>query len=34
MEDKWEAIYSDGSSLPQVNEDGTRNKYTDIDRTK
>ena len=30
----WKAIYSDGSFLSQHNEDGTENKYYDIDRTK
>lgn len=30
----WKAIYDDGIELPQYNEDGSENKYTDIDRTK
>ena len=29
---EWKAIYSNGDELPQYNEDGTENKYTDIDR--
>ena len=29
----WKAIYSDGKSLNQYNEDKSVNKYTDIDRT-
>ena len=33
MELKWKAIYSDGKSLNQYNEDGSVNKYTEIDRT-
>lgn len=33
MEITWKAIYSDGKSLNQYNE-GTVNKYTDIDRDK
>lgn len=33
MELIWKAIYSDDKSLNQYNEDGTENKYTDIDRT-
>ncbi|MCH7561883.1 MAG: hypothetical protein IIC67_11070 [Thaumarchaeota archaeon] len=28
----WKAIYSDGKSLNQYNEDKSVNKYTDIDR--
>ena len=31
---KWKAIYTDGSELPQFNEDGTENKYKDINRSK
>jgi hypothetical protein len=31
---KWIANYNDGTSLPQFNEDGTENKYIDIDRSK
>jgi len=34
METKWKAIYSDGKSLNQYNEDKSVNKYTDIDRSK
>ena len=30
----WNAVYSNGKSLPQFNEDGTENKYRDIDRTR
>lgn len=33
MKTKWKAIYLDGSSLNQYNEDGSFNKYTDIDRS-
>lgn len=29
---EWLAIYNDGTTLPQYNEDGTENKYTDIKR--
>lgn len=32
MELKWKAVYSNGGSLNQYNEDGSVNKYTDIDR--
>lgn len=32
MELTWKAIYSDGKSLNQYNEDGSVNKYTDINR--
>jgi len=28
----WNAVGNDGSYLPQYNEDGKENKYTDIDR--
>lgn len=31
---EWEAIYNDGETLPQYNEDGKANKYTDIDRVR
>lgn len=31
---QWRAIYSDGEILPQYNEDGSENKYADIDRTR
>ena len=30
----WKAIYSDGSSLPQFNENRSENKYFDIDRSR
>ncbi len=33
MDLKWKAVYSDGKSLNQYNEDGSVNKYPDIDRT-
>ncbi len=33
MELKWKAVYLDGKSLNQYNEDGSINKYTDIDRS-
>lgn len=29
---KWIARYNDGDILPQYNEDGSENKYADIDR--
>jgi hypothetical protein len=29
----WKAIYSDGTILPQYNEDGSKNGYENIDRT-
>ena len=29
---RWAAVYNDGSQLPQYNEDGSGNKYTDINR--
>lgn len=29
---RWAAVYNDGSRLPQYNEDGSENKYTDINR--
>lgn len=29
---KWIARYNDGEILPQYNEDGSENKYADIDR--
>lgn len=29
---RWAAVYNDGSHLPQYNEDGSENKYTDINR--
>lgn len=28
----WKVIYNDGTSLSQLCSDGSRNKYTDIDR--
>lgn len=31
---EWLAIYNDGTELPQYNEDGSFNKYTDIDRSR
>lgn len=31
---QWVAYYSDGSSLPQYNADGSENKYQDIDRSR
>jgi len=34
MELTWKAIYSEGESLNQYNEDGSVNKYIDIDRSK
>jgi len=30
----WNAIYKDGTNLPQYNVDGAVNKYPDIDRSK
>lgn len=30
----WQAVYVDGKTLSQKNEDGTENKYTDIDRSR
>ena len=30
----WNAVYTDGTSLPQYSEDGLVNKYPDIDRSK
>ncbi len=30
----WKALYNDGTSLGQINEDGSKNAYSDIDRTK
>lgn len=29
---QWRAVYTDGSFLTQINEDGTKNAYADIDR--
>ena len=29
---QWVAVYNDGSLLPQYNEDGSENKYVDINR--
>ena len=34
MQIQWKAIYNDGNGLLQYNEDGTENKYTDIDRER
>ena len=34
MELTWKAIYLDGKTLNQYNEDRSVNKYTDIDRSK
>ena len=31
---RWEAIYNDGNILHQYNDDGTENKYIDIDRPR
>ena len=31
---EWKAIYDDGESLSQYNENKTENKYTDIDRSR
>lgn len=31
---KWKAIYEDGTFLDQFNEDGSENKYFDIERRK
>ena len=31
---QWKAIYNDGTFLPLKREDGTENKYTDIDRNR
>jgi len=33
MQIQWEAIYTDGNSLHQYNDDGTENTYIDIDRS-
>jgi hypothetical protein len=30
----WVAVYSDGSRFPQYNEDGSDNRYQDIDRER
>ncbi len=30
----WKAVYNDGTELSQFEEDGTENKYPDIDRSK
>lgn len=30
----WQAVYSDATFLNQYNENGSENKYTDIDRVK
>jgi len=34
MDYEWEAIYSDGTTLPQYNEKGEANGYENIDSTK
>lgn len=34
MSIEWKAVYNDGSELPQYNEDGSENKYSDIKREK
>lgn len=34
MNFKWKAVYEDGSELSQYNEDGSENKYPDIERSK
>lgn len=34
MRYEWRAIYSDGTHLDQINQDGSEAKYTDIDRNK
>lgn len=31
---RWKAVYNDGTFLSQYNEDGSENKYGDIDRLK
>lgn len=31
---EWQAIYTDGTTLPQYNEDGSENKYTAIERDR
>lgn len=31
---KWTAQYNDGTYLKQISPDGTKNAYTDIDRSK
>lgn len=31
---EWKAIYQDGESLDQFNDDRTENRYTDIDRSR
>lgn len=30
----WVSVYNDNTRLPQFNEDGSENKYQDIDRTR
>lgn len=30
----WTAVYNDGTNFPQYEEDGTENKYPDIDRSR
>lgn len=34
MDLKWMAVYEDNTVLPQLKDDGTENKYTDIDRER
>jgi hypothetical protein len=34
MQTEWQAIYNDGTTLSQYNEDRGENKYTDIERDK
>ena len=34
MQTEWQAIYNDGTTLSQYNEDRGENKYTDIKRDK
>lgn len=34
MQLKWKALYHDGISLSQFNEDGSENRYHDIDRNR
>jgi len=34
MDYTWEAIYSDGTTLPQYNEKGEANGYQNIDASK
>lgn len=34
MDYTWEAIYNDGTTLPQYNEKGEKNGYENIDKSK